>query len=377
MEGVQLQDVEDNSNNELEVDDEPQDEAKKLNLFQRFLSIWVLICMAIGILLGYYVPAIADGLNSATIDDVSIPIAVLLWGIILPMMLQIDFSSIANVMKQPRPIIATSFINYGIQPFMMYGLAQLFFRVIFIGYLGDDKAGQYLIGAVLLGGAPCTAMVFVWSTLMNGDAAYTVAQVAVNDILLVILYSPTVKLLAGAANIHMPWGTLLFSIGFFVVIPLVFGVVTRQIMMREESRAAFLEKKMIPVLDSLSMVFLLLMVILLFISQAEKIVHNLVDILIIAIPLLLQTFIIYAISYGTSWLMRFPYEIAGPASLIACSNFFELAVAVAASLYGADSGAALATVVGVLIEVPVMLLLVKINNRTKHIFQQRFLERKQ
>jgi len=284
------------------------------------------------------------------------------------MMLQIDFGSIVNVVKQPKAVLTTSFINYAIQPFTMYGFALLFFKVIFKGYLGNDTANQYLIGTVLLGGAPCTAMVFVWSRLMRGNFSYTLTQVAFNDILLVILYSPTAKLLAGAANINMPWDTLLFSIGFFIVIPLLFGVVTRHFMLKKESTTNFLQNKLIPTLDSASMVFLLLMIVLIFISQASTIAHNLVDILIIAIPLLIQTFLIWGISYGTSWFLRFPYEVAGPASLIACSNFFEMAVAVAASLYGSNSGAALATVVGVLIEVPVMLFLVKVNNRTKHLF---------
>jgi ACR3 family arsenite transporter len=341
----------------------------KINLFQKLLTVWVLLAMGLGIIIGYFAPVVADGLNSANVAGVNIPIAVLLWGIILPMMLQIDFASIVNAVKQPKGILMTTVLNYAVQPFTMYGIAVLFFNVVFINYLGQEKASQYIIGSVLLGAAPCTAMVFVWSTLMNGNAAYTLTQVAVNDILLLILYSPTVKLLAGAANIEMPWSTLFASVGFFVLIPLAIGVVTRLIVSRRESWLLFLNTRIIPFMDSCSMVFLLLMIVLLFICQASTIVHNFVDILIIAVPLLIQTFLIWGIAYVLSLLLRLPYDVAGPAMLIAASNFFEMAVAIAISLYGASSGAALATVVGVIIEVPVMLTLVWINNKTQHLFK--------
>lgn len=349
------------------VDLEPK-KKPGLNLFQAYLTVWVLLAMAVGIIIGHFAPAVPEALNKASVAEVSIPIAVLLWGIILPMMLQIDFRSVVKVIRNPKPVIITTAINYAIQPFTMYGIAILFFRVIFIGYLGQEKANQYIVGSILLAAAPCTAMVFVWSRLMNGNAAYTLCQVAINDLILLATYVPTVKLLAGSANIYMPWDTLFASVGFFVVIPLAVGVVTRLIMQQRESWFAFLNNRIIPLLDNLSMVFLVLMVVLLFIQQAPTIVKNLVDILIIALPLLLQTFLIWGIAFGAFLLFKVPYEIAGPGMLIACSNFFEMAVAIAISVYGGESGAALATVVGVLIEVPVMLLLVWINNRMQHLF---------
>jgi ACR3 family arsenite transporter len=285
---------------------------------------------------------------------------------ILPMMLQIDFHSVVVVVKAPKPIVLCAIINYAIQPFTMYAISLLFFKVFFESYLGTEKSDGYVIGAVLLGGAPCTAMVFVWSVLMNGNAAYTLAQVAVNDILLLILYVPTVKLLASASNIEMPWDTLLYSVGLFIVVPLVVAVVTRQSL--NQRGLEWLKTKVIPLLDTLSMAFLLLMVVLIFISQAATITKNWVDILIIAIPLTVQTVLIWGLTYAVAIYFEFPFDIAGPASLIACSNFFEMAVAIAVSIYGTGSPATLATVVGVLIEVPVMLVLVAINNKTQHKF---------
>jgi ACR3 family arsenite transporter len=245
----------------------------------------------------------------------------------------------------------------------MFALALLFFRVIFHGYLGSEKADDYLVGAVLLGSAPCTAMVFVWTALMNGDGAYTVTQVAVNDLLLLVTYVPTVKLLAGTTSLQMPWETLLLSVALFVVVPLLVGVTFRLVMSRRERWLRWMNERLLPAMDGISMVFLLLMIVLIFMSQASTILGNLLDILCISVPLLLQTVLVWAIAVALAWWMRLPYSIGGPASLIACSNFFEMAVAVAVALYGSSSGAALATVVGVLIEVPIMLLLVWLNNR--------------
>ncbi|ORZ29728.1 ACR3 protein [Catenaria anguillulae PL171] len=351
--------------------DAPVAVAEGMNLFQRFLTVWVLLAMLAGVLLGHFVPAVPEVLEKATIAQVSIPIAVLLWGIILPMMLQIDFSAVKNALKQPKAILLTTLVNYAVQPFTMYGIAVLFFKVIFANYLGQSKANEYLVGSLLLGGAPCTAMVFVWSTLMRGDPAYTLTQVAVNDLILLVAYSPTVKLLAGAEDIQLPWDTLLLSVGFFVLIPLVLGVLIRTWFKRNQASAKWLDTVLIPKLNDLATVFLVLMVAMLFITQAGAINSKLVDILIIAVPLLIQTLLIWGITYGLALVLRLPYAIAGPATLIACSNFFEMAVAVAISLYGSASGATLATVVGVLIEVPVMLLLVEVNNRTKGLFDRR------
>ncbi|OQR82136.1 arsenical-resistance protein [Thraustotheca clavata] len=343
-------------------------ELQKMSIFERFLTLWVLLAMIVGILIGYYAPSVRNGLNDATIKDISIPIAVLLWGIILPMMIKIEFSSIIDSLKEPKAIIMTCIVNYAIQPFTMYGIVMLFFRTFFGSYLGSDRGDGYIIGSILLGGAPCTAMVFVWSILMNGNPAYTLTQVAVNDIILMVLYVPTVKLLAGPVDVPMPWSTLFISVGLFVAIPLVVGYVVRKTLYQSEAGAQWLNNKLLPVLDSFSMVFLLLMIVLIFISQAATITHNIVDILIIALPLTIQTFLMWALTYQLSLWLHLSYDIAGPATLIACSNFFEMAVAVAVSLYGSGSPAALATVVGVLIEVPVMLILVYINNKTQHKF---------
>ena len=341
---------------------------EQLGAFHRFLTIWILLSMAAGIILGNYLPQLVIFLEHLQIAKVSIPTAVLLWGIILPMMIQVDFTSLKNVFKQPRAIVLTVIVNYGIQPFSMYALCLLFFKVIFASYLSQEKQTEYLIGSVLLGGAPCTAMVFIWSKLMNGDAAYTITQVAVNDLILLVLYVPTVQLLAGVSNIQIPWTTLMLSVVFFVVIPLVIGVLVRQSLIYKHEN--FLNKKLLPVMDQLSMVFLLLMVILLFISQAPTIIGNLLDILVISVPLIIQTIFIWAITVAASLLLKIPFRYAGPASLIACSNFFEMAVAVAFTLYGSDSGVTLTTVVGVLIEVPIMLTLVHINNRMQNIFHK-------
>lgn len=268
-----------------------------INLFQKYLSLWILLAIILGIVIGTHCPSVVLALESATIAQISIPIAVLLWGMILPMMMQIEWSRIVDAVKQPKPILITSAMNYAVQPFTMYALSLLFFKVIFLSYLGMERANEYLIGSVLLSGAPCTAMVFVWSRLMNGDAAYTVAQVAVNDILLLFFYIPTVKLLAGASDIAMPWDTLSYSILIFVAIPLLIGVISRVTMSRKESWLYFLDVKIIKSLDKCSMVFLVLMVSLLFISQAKTITHNLIDILIISIPLFIQTVLIWGITF--------------------------------------------------------------------------------
>ncbi|CAK4625428.1 hypothetical protein LEN26_016700 [Aphanomyces euteiches] len=341
-----------------------KDKPEAMNLFSKYLSVWVFAAMVVGVLLGYYVPSIPTALDKATVSGISIPIAVFLWGMILPMMLSIDFSTLVAIVQAPKPILLCSIVNYAIQPFTMYGIALLFFRNIYD--IEDTKANGYIVGSILLGGAPCTAMVFVWSKLMRGNASYTLAQVAFNNVLLLVLYVPTAKLLAGASDIVMPWDTLFASVGLFIVVPLVIAVVTRRCV--SETTLAWIDQRLLPLLDTCSMVFLILMIVLIFISQADTITHNWVDILLIAVPLILQTALIWGIMYAAAIFFRLPYEVAGPATLIACSNFFEMAVAVAASVYGSGSPATLATVVGVLIEVPVMLILVGINNKTQHFF---------
>lgn len=278
-------------------------------------------------------------------------------GIILPMMIQIDFKGILGALKVPIPIIACVVITYGIVPFTNYGLGVLFFRKVFVG-IGEAKANEFLMGTILLAGAPCSAMVFVWSVLLKGDAAYTLTQVTVNNLLLLVLYVPTTKLLGGFTTLNLPWDTLLISVAFFVAIPLVLAIAIRHVCSLKESWNLWLNNKLIPILDRLSMVFLILMVILIFISQASSLVGNVVDILIISVPLLLQTCLMWALSFFLFFMLKIPYEIAAPSSLIASSNFFEMAVAVAVALFGAGSNVTLATVVGVLIEVPVMLGLI-------------------
>ncbi|KAI9331925.1 sodium bile acid symporter family-domain-containing protein [Zopfochytrium polystomum] len=334
--------------------------APRMSLFHKFLSVWILLAILLGVLLGRLLPAIPDALDKATLAQVSIPIAVLLWGMILPMMLQIDFASVKNVLTSPWPVVMTSVVNYAVQPFTMYGFGILFLKVAFGGYFGEEKAKNYLIGTILLGGAPCTAMVFVWSRLMNGNAAYTLTQVAVNDILLLVIYSPVVELLAGTSNISIPWDTLFLSVGFFIVVPLLVAIALRASLIAACGRArglSLLTGTLIPLLDTLSMFFLVLTVALLFISQAPTIASNWLDMLAIAVPLTVQTFAIWALTYLLALLVfRLPYEIAGPATLIACSNFFEW------------RWHWLSRFVGVLIEVPVMLVLVWINNQTKHVF---------
>ena len=280
-------------------------------------------------------------------------------GMILPMMIQIDFNSVLGILKAPIPILLCAVICFGIVPFTNYGIGLLFFKKVFVG-LGEVKSNEFLMGTILLAGAPCTAMVFVWSVLLQGDPAYTLTQVAANNILLLVLYAPTTKLLGAFTSFYLPWDTLLISIGFFVGIPLVLGVFIRKVASLKESWNTWLNNVFIPILDRSSMVFLVLMVILIFISQASSLVGNVIDILIISVPLLLQTGLIWSLSFSLFYMLKIPYKISAPASLIASSNFFEMAVAVSVALFGARSNVTLATVVGVLIEVPVMLGLVRL-----------------
>lgn len=289
-----------------------------------------------------------------------------LGGMILPMMIQIDFKSVAGTLKAPIPILVSVVILFGIVPFTNYGLGTLFFKKVFVG-LGEKKANEFLMGTILLAGAPCTAMVFVWSVLLKGNSAYTLTQCAVDNLILLILYVPTTKFLGGFTSLTLPWDTLLISVAFFVAIPLVVGIIIRQVCLLNESWNLWLNTVFIPILDRFSMIFLVLMVILIFISQAVSLVGNVVDILIISVPLLLQTGLIWSLSFSLFYMLKIPYTIAAPASLIASSNFFEMAVAVSVALFGAGSNVTLATVVGVLIEVPVMLGLIQLCGYFKYI----------
>ena len=338
-----------------------------ISFYQRYLTVWVLLCMAAGILIGHFIPSIPEVLRKLEIAGISIPIAILIWIMIYPMMIKVDFQSIRDVGKNPKGLFVTWIVNWLIKPFTMYGFAYLFLFIVFKNFIAPDLATQYLAGAVLLGAAPCTAMVFVWSTLVNGNPAYTVVQVATNDLIILVAFVPIVKFLLGVSNVTVPYSTLFVSIFLFVVIPLVGGILTRVIITRNKGKE-YLENVFVHKFDNATTIGLLLTLIIIFSSQAEVILSNPFHIVLIAVPLIIQTFVIFFIAYGACRLIRLPFDIAAPAGMIGASNFFELAVAVAIALFGTTSPAALATTVGVLTEVPVMLTLVRIANRTKEWF---------
>lgn len=335
--------------------------------FQKYLTVWVVLCMAVGILIGKFLPQIPDFLNRFEYAKVSIPMAILIWLMIYPMMMKVDFRSIKNVGRNPIGLFVTWTTNWLIKPFTMYGIASIFFFVLFKGFIAPELATEYLAGAVLLGAAPCTAMVFVWSTLTGGDPAYTVVQVATNDLIILVAFVPIVKFLLGVSNVSVPWDTLILSVVLFVVIPLLGGMATRYVVIKRKGKQYF-EDVYLHKFDSVTTIGLLLTLILIFAFQGNVILENPLHILLIAVPLILQTFLIFTIAYTACKVLKLPHNIAAPAGMIGASNFFELAVAVAIALFGTTSPAAIATTVGVLTEVPVMLLLVRIANRTKHLF---------
>ncbi|HOG64220.1 MAG TPA: ACR3 family arsenite efflux transporter [Spirochaetota bacterium] len=335
-----------------------------IGFFEKYLTAWVLACMAIGIAIGQFMPEIPSLLSQLEYENVSIPIAVLIWLMIFPMMMKVDFASIKNVGKNPRGLYVTWVTNWLIKPFTMFGMAWLFFFVIFKNLLPPELARDYLAGAVLLGAAPCTAMVFVWSHLSRGNPAYTVVQVATNDLIILVAFTPIVAFLLGVSGLVIPWGTLLFSVGLFVVIPLTAGALTRIHITRRRGLEYF-EKTFLPKWNGVTVSGLLLTLILIFSFQGKTILDQPLDILLIAVPLVLQTFLIFYIAWFWARRWGLPHEIAAPAGMIGASNFFELAVAVAIALYGAKSPVALATIVGVLVEVPVMLTLVRIANAAR------------
>lgn len=339
-----------------------------INSFQKYLSIWVALCMIVGVLIGKYVPEIPQFLNQFEYANVSIPMAILIWIMIYPMMMKVDFESVKNVGKNPKGLYVTWVTNWLIKPFSMYLIASIFFTIIFKTWITPDLANQYLAGAVLLGAAPCTAMVFVWSSLTKGNPAYTVVQVATNDLIILVAFVPIVKFLLGVSNIEVPWMTLILSVVLYVVIPLVGGVLTRMYVTNRKSKDYF-ENVFSKKFDNLTSIGLLLTLVLLFAFQGETIINNPLHIILIAIPLTIQTIVIFLIAYGACKLLKLPFEIAAPAGMIGASNFFELSVAVAIALFGASSPAALATTVGVLTEVPIMLMLVRFANNTKKYFE--------
>lgn len=338
-----------------------------MGFFERYLTLWVALCIVAGITIGQYIPVIPQILSKFEYANVSIPVAILIWLMIYPMMLKVDFQSVKNVGKKPKGIIVTCVTNWLIKPFTMFGIAWLFFHILFKSLIPADLANEYLAGAVLLGAAPCTAMVFVWSYLTKGDAAYTLVQVAVNDLIILVAFAPIVAFLLGVGGVEIPWDTLLLSVVLFVVIPLSAGVITRMSIVRRKGIGYF-NNVFVRKFDNFTIGGLLLTLIILFSFQGETILNNPVHILLIAVPLIIQTVLIFFVAYGWARAWKLPHNVAAPAGMIGASNFFELAVAVAISLFGLQSGAALATVVGVLVEVPVMLMLVRIANGTKSWF---------
>jgi ACR3 family arsenite transporter len=338
-----------------------------IGFFQRYLTIWVAMCMVVGVLIGKFLPGIPSFLNQFEYAKVSIPVAILIWVMIYPMMMKVDFQSIKNVGKNPKGLYVTWIANWVIKPFTMFAIASFFLYVVFKNFITPDLAKEYLAGAVLLGAAPCTAMVFVWSTLTKGDPAYTVVQVATNDLIILVAFVPIVKFLLGVSDVSVPWDTLILSVVLFVVIPLAGGILTRMLVSKNKG-VEYFEKQFLPKFDNATTIGLLLTLILLFAFQGEVFLSNPLHILLIAIPLTIQTFFIFFISYLPCRWLKLPHNIAAPAGMIGASNFFELSVAVAIALFGTTSPAALATTVGVLTEVPVMLILVKIANNTKQWF---------
>lgn len=344
-------------------------EKSGISTFQRYLSLWVLICMVAGILIGRFMPAVPKFLGKMEIARISIPIAILIWVMIYPMMLKVDFQSVKQVSKNPKGLIVTWVVNWLIKPFTMYGITYLFLFVVFKNFITPDLATEYLAGAVLLGAAPCTAMVFVWSTLTHGNPAYTVVQVATNDLIILVAFVPIVKFLLGVSNVSVPYSTLFLSIFLFVVIPLAGGIITRICIVKNKGKNYF-ETFFIHKFDNATTIGLLLTLVLIFASQAEVILSNPLHIVLIAVPLIIQTFFIFFLGFGICRVVRLPFDIAAPAGMIGASNFFELSVAVAVALFGTTSPAALATTVGVLTEVPVMLTLVIIANKSKEKFHE-------
>lgn len=338
---------------------------KQMAFFERYLSVWVALCIGVGILIGYLAGDDISFLSDMEIYKVNLPIAILIWMMIYPMMLQIDFSSIKGVGKAPKGLIMTVIINWLIKPFTMAFFAWIFFEHLYSAFIAPEMAGEYIAGAILLGAAPCTAMVFVWSYLTDGDPNYTLVQVSVNDLIILVAFIPLVGFLLGITDITIPYGTLAASIIIFVVIPLVAGVITNKILVDQKGEKWF-QKLFLPKFKPVSIIALLLTLILLFAFQGPNILDNPIIILWIAVPLILQTYFIFFIAWFAGRKLKLSHAICSPAAMIGASNFFELAVAVAIALFGLQSPAALVTVVGVLVEVPVMLSLVALANKWKY-----------
>ncbi len=339
-----------------------------MGIFERYLSVWVALSIVAGIVLGKLLPSVFGALAALEYANVNLPVAILIWAMVWPMMISVDFASLKRVGEKPKGLLITLVVNWLIKPFTMAALAVLFFKHIFAGIIPPADAEGYIAGLILLGAAPCTAMVFVWSQMTKGDPAYTLAQVSVNDAIMVVAFAPIVAFLLGVTDIAVPWATLILSVGLYVIIPLVAGLLTRTLLMRRGGVGAV--DGFVATIKPFSVVGLLATVVLLFGFQGQVILERPLIIALIAVPILIQSYAIFAVAYGAAWVWKVPHNVAAPCAMIGTSNFFELAVAVAISLFGLSSGAALATVVGVLVEVPVMLSLVAFANRTRSKFPE-------
>jgi ACR3 family arsenite transporter len=349
----------------------PAEGRKLTHIFERYLTLWVAACMVVGVALGKMAPGFVGAIRSLEFgpdSQINMPIAVLIWMMIYPMMLKIDFTSILGVRKKPKGLLITIFVNWIVKPLSMTLLGWVFFKHLFLPWIGADMADQYLAGCIILAAAPCTAMVFVWSYLTDGDPAYTLVQVALNDLIMLFAFVPIVGLLvSGASNLTVPYPVLFYSVVAFIVIPLAFGSLSRAFLLKWKGTAWF-EKKYLPFFQPITIMALLATLVLIFAFQSDNITRTWTHVLLIAVPITIQVYFNSSLVYGLMKWFRVPHNIAAPGALIGASNFFELAVAVAITLFGAESGAALATVVGVLVEVPVMLSVCKVCNRTRHWF---------
>jgi ACR3 family arsenite transporter len=348
-------------------------EAKRLNFFERYLTAWVAVCMVVGVAIGKLAPGITDALRKLEFgqgSQINVAIAVLIWLMIYPMMLKIDFTSILGVRKKPKGLLVTLFVNWLVKPFSMAFFGWLFFKHLFLPWIGAEAANQYIAGTIILAAAPCTAMVFVWSYLTDGDPAYTLVQVSVNDLIMLVLFAPIVTfLVSGASNLTVPFKVLVYSVVAFIVIPLALGSLSRAILIRTKGPEWF-EKKYLAFFHPVTILALLATLVFIFAFQADNITGKSFHVVLIAIPILIQVYFNSGLTYGLMKLFKVPHNVASPGALIGASNFFELAVATAIALYGPGSGAALATVVGVLVEVPVMLSVCTFCNRTRHWFPE-------
>jgi arsenite transporter len=341
------------------------EEKKQIGVFERYLTLWVAICIAAGIAIGHFAGDSISFLSRLEISNVNIPVAILIWLMIYPMMLQIDFSSLKNVGRRPKGVILTLVVNWLIKPFTMAFFAWIFFSKLYSAWISPEEAGEYIAGAILLGAAPCTAMVFVWSYLTNGDPNYTLVQVSINDLIILVAFVPIVGLLLGITNVQIPYDTLVASVVVFVVVPLLAGYLTNRILIKKRGVEWF-NREFLPKFKPVSIIALLTTLILLFAFQGTTIIDNPLIILLVAVPLVIQTYFIFFIAWFGGRFLKLPHPVCAPAAMIGASNFFELAVAVAIALFGLQSPAAMVTVVGVLVEVPVMLSLVALANRWKY-----------